>query len=66
MSQEFNSFLVVLNRDTREEEAQRIASAIEMIRGVCSVSAQPADIMQHISREQAKLELRTKIWEALK
>ena len=65
MTDTFNILTVVLEKETREDDAEPILNAIRMIKGVRSVRGKISDPTEFMAQERAKHELREKIWEAL-
>lgn len=66
MSARVNSFLVVLEKDITEEEAEQIKKAIALARGVIKVTLCETDYQTVVATSRAKHELEEKILEALK
>lgn len=62
MADRIHSLTVVLDRDYRDDDAESIVSAIEMIKGVLSVSGHVSDFDSHMAEERARRELGEKIW----
>lgn len=58
-------YVVVLERDTREDDAEAIMSAIRMLKGVVSCEPVIAGPELHVAQERAR-ELELKLWEVLK
>ena len=65
MTDRYHTLTVVLERDTREDDAQCLIDAIAQLRGVASVTGVVADFCEHMAVERAKSELRAKLWEVL-
>jgi hypothetical protein len=57
MSDRYDSFIVTLQRDTRDDDAEPTIAAIRQIRGVLSVKPHVSDIATHVATERAKREL---------
>ena len=66
MSDRINSFVVVLERDLRDDDAVLIADAIRQLRGVASVTGNVSDIGTHVAYTRARQELEQRLWAALK
>ncbi len=66
MTDRINSLLVVLDKDIRDDDAEEIINAIQMIRHVLKVTPRVSDFDLHIAETRAKNELREKLWELLK
>ena len=65
MSDRYHSLAVVLESDTRDDDARNIIHSISMIRGVLSVTPNVADIVSHMSETRARAELGKKIIEVI-
>ena len=61
MTDRINAFVVVLEKDMREDDADRILNAIAQIRGVLEVRPHGADTAAVIARAQARGELLARI-----
>lgn len=59
-------FVVVLEKDMREEDAERIMQAVRQLRGVCKVEAQAEAAGDYFVRMQVMAELRDKLWDVLR
>lgn len=58
MSTHYNGFIVILDRDIRDDDAEHTLNAIRMIKGVLRVQPHIADANYEIARmrERAKIE----------
>ena len=65
MTDRFFAVTVLLEKDTREDDAQAILEAISMIKGVASASPHIADLGQWAAEERARHEIRDKLWKVL-
>lgn len=65
MTDKYNSLIVILEKDTREDDAKPIISAIRQIRGVLSVKGNVSDVNSHIAEERVRQELGEKIWKII-
>jgi hypothetical protein len=65
MSDRSKGLVVTFERDFLEEDADRVADLIRMIRGVASVTASRASIEDEMNRERVRMELKRRLWEAL-
>ncbi len=65
MSDRYNAFTVVLKRDTRDDDAESILTALKMVKGVQSVTPNVSNIEAHIAEERVRQELGTKLWQIL-
>ena len=61
MTERFNALTVVLERDTREDDAQAIIDAIKQLRGVASVKGNVADVESLVAQERAVQAMRQKL-----
>ena len=66
MTDRINAFIVVLDRDYREDDVEPILTALRMVRGVVSVVPHVADLTDQIALERTKNELRSRVYEALR
>ncbi len=65
MSDRYYALSVVLEKDMKDEDGKRIIDAIQMLRGVLSVTPHVANIETHTSELRAREELGKKIWAVL-
>jgi len=65
MTDRYHALTVVLDRDIREDDAEPILAAIQMIKGVQSVTPHVADLGEHVARERIRIEIGQKIWNIL-
>jgi hypothetical protein len=61
MTDRIKGFVVTLEHDYRNDDAAVIRAALEMVKGVISVSPVVADISDHMNRMRIRLELREKL-----
>jgi hypothetical protein len=61
----YSSFLVVLEKDTREDDAQATIAAIQQIRGVAGVTPHVHTVEQTIADMRARDALAAKLLEIL-
>ena len=67
MTDYYDSFLVILKLDLRDDEAEATINAIRQIKGVLDVQPHIADTLtRSIAEQRVKADLRRKIAEALK
>lgn len=66
MTDRLKGFTVTLQKDIREDDAERIVQAIQMIKGVLDVEPSISTLEDHMNRMMIKQELKEKLWEALK
>ena len=64
MTDRFNTLTVVLEKDTRDDDAESLLQAIRHMRGVLSVSGNVAEPTHYMAEERARSDLRAKIWAA--
>lgn len=65
MSDRVKGFVVTLERDIRDDDAEGIRNAICMIREVCSVQPIVVNPGDHIERMRIRAELEKKLYQAL-
>ncbi len=65
MTDRHRGYIVTLEENTREDDAEVTVSAIEQLRGVASVTPVVASAEGHMAREQARHELTRKVFKAL-
>ena len=65
MTDRHSAYIVTLERDIREDDAEAVRTALRMITGVLSVEPVVADLGQHIANERAKRDLGQKLWEVI-
>ena len=66
MTDRYNYLTVVLEHDTRDDDAEGILSAIRHIVGVADVSGNVTDPMDYVAQTRARQELEEKLWKALR
>jgi hypothetical protein len=60
-----HSFTVVLDENMREEDAEAIANAIRLMRGILRVESNVSDPGQFVAEARVRRELGDKLWEVL-
>ena len=65
MSDRYNAITVVLEKDTRDDDAQDILTALRMIKGVIGVEPNVVNIDSFVSDSRARQELGSKLFEVL-
>lgn len=65
MSDRIKALTVILERDNRDDDVQRLVDAIMMFQGVAKVELQKVTIEDHLARERVRHELEQKLWKAL-
>ncbi len=66
MTDRFKGFVVHLDDDMRDDDAECVLNAILMIKHVAKAEPIMADYEDELNRERVRRELRTKLFEALK
>lgn len=66
MTDRHSAYIVVLNSDIREDDAEHIINALRMVKGVASVEPVIADYNQHIARVRVDREWRDRLLKLLK
>lgn len=66
MTDKFNALTVVLEKDIREDDADVLMSAIRQLRGVLSVSGEPAGAGEYVAYERARRDIASRLLESLK
>lgn len=61
MTDRIHSLTIVLDKDYRDDDVEPIVNAIQMIRGVLSVSLCVSDFNTHMAVERARRELGEKL-----
>jgi hypothetical protein len=65
MTDRYNAFIVVLEHDLRDDDAESTIEAIKHIRGVLSVKPRVANMGELIAEERIRHELGQKLWHVL-
>ena len=65
MSDRVKGLTVVLDKDYKDEDAEQIIRAIQMIKGVESITTEIVNSDDYMNRERVKSELRDKIFHLL-
>lgn len=65
MTDRYNSFTVVLERDMRSDDAESLITAIKQLRGVISVEPTVSNPDSVVAEVRARHDLSTKMWELL-
>ena len=66
VSERHAGYVVTLDADLHEDDAEQVLTALRMIRGVVSVVPVQGSIETAVGEERARYELRAKLLEALK
>ena len=66
MSDRINGFVVVLDNDLHEDDAEKIKNAILAMKHVIQVGSNVGDVGSFIIKERVRIELLTKIIEEIK
>lgn len=59
-------YVVTLEHDVREDDAQQIVTALSMTKGVLSVEPIVSDMTLSIAEERARYQITMKVYDALK
>jgi hypothetical protein len=65
MTDRFHSLVVVLEKDIREDDAQAIINAIQMVKGVLTVEGLVADPTSLMAYARARSDLQHKLFSTL-
>ena len=65
MTDRYSGFVVVLDRNVREDDAEQIVEAIAMVKGVIAVKPHIAEIAEVIAQERVRQELVSRLWDVL-
>jgi hypothetical protein len=65
MSDRYNSLIVYLEKDLKDEDAEPLIEAIKQFRGVLGVQPNVSDMLTHLAEERARRELIDKLWKVL-
>jgi hypothetical protein len=65
MTDRYNAFVVVLEQDIREDDAQAIINAIKMVKGVLDVTPHTASFEDAIATTRVRQELIEKVYKTL-
>lgn len=66
MTDRINSFIVTLDSDMRDDDAESILNAIRCIRRVIDVSPVVSEHSDHIAHIRVRRELLDKVWDLIK
>jgi hypothetical protein len=66
MTDRIHALTVVLDRDYRDDDVQRITEAIEMVRGVASVETHVSDFDDHAARHRVRHELAATVYDVFR
>ncbi len=61
MTDRINAITIVLERDTRADDIEPLVAAIQQLKGVLSVTAEPVSSISYIANSRAKNEILNKI-----
>lgn len=65
MTERHAGYIVTLDSDLREDDAEALKLALTSLRGVISVEPVVADASLHIAEERARTNLTTQMWDIL-
>ena len=57
MTNRISSFLVVLDEDISEEEANQVLAVLRMLKGVISVTPNVVDVQDMVARERVRISI---------
>jgi hypothetical protein len=60
-----SAYIVTLDEDLRDDDAERIIAALGMVKGVLSVKPVVADVMSHIERERVNRQWRNALYDLM-
>jgi hypothetical protein len=63
MTDRFKGFIVVLDRDVREDDAEAIVTALKMVKGVKAVTPVETAADDYIVAHRVKSEIERSLWE---
>lgn len=66
MTDRYNAFVVVLENDLRDDDADEIVKAITLLRGVLAVTPHIADMATTIAEVRVKNDVRQKLFDVLR
>jgi hypothetical protein len=66
MTDKYNTIVVVLDKDIREDDAENLINAIQLLKGVIAIGGNVTDIDTYAVERRVKLELFNKLVEQLK
>jgi hypothetical protein len=61
MTDHHTAYIITLDKDIKEDDAEILMSALMMIKGVISVSPVISDIQSHVAEQRANLKLKDKL-----
>lgn len=65
MTDRVRTLTVVLDRDYRDDDAESIVNAIQMVKGVGSVTTEVVDLAQHQARLSLSIAMRNRLYECV-
>lgn len=65
MTDRYHALVVVLEKDTRTDDAEHLINAIKMMRGVADVQGEVADTALYSAQTRVRQELGEKLWAVL-
>jgi len=66
MTDRYCGFAITLEKDMREDDAEKIMLALQLVKGVISVKPVVSDLSKHMAYEQARNELAKKLFKVLR
>lgn len=65
MTDRHRGYVVTLDQDIREDDAEAIINAIKMVKHVLTVRPVIADFEGHMAEDRVRMDLKKRLWEAL-
>jgi len=65
MTNRYNTLLVILDHDIREDDAEPLIAAIKMMRGVLSVKPNVSDFESEMAEVRARQDLAQKLFDVI-
>jgi len=63
MTDRHAGYIVTLAADVREDDAEAILTALQMVKGVLSVKPVDASVELHIAEERVRIEFRRRVYD---
>lgn len=65
MTDRVSSFLVTLEQNRREDDAEAILNALRMVKGVIAVEPVKADVATQVAEARVSRQLRDRLWKVI-
>jgi hypothetical protein len=65
MTDRINAFIVILDRDIRDDDAEDTITALKQIKGVISVKPRVKSMGDVIAEDRVRMELTERLWRVL-